>query len=110
MLNLISQQDTFNLAPPERFANLYNLQFGDLIRLGINLVLIIAAVSFFFILVIGGIKWITSGGDKGKTESARAQITAAFIGLLLVFAAWAILALLGAIFDINLVGDFDISP
>jgi hypothetical protein len=42
---------------------------------------------------MGGIEWITSGGDKGKTESARNKITAAVIGLVILAASWAILGL-----------------
>ena len=58
------------------------------------MVLVIAAIVFFFILVMGGVRWITSGGDKGKTEAARNQITAALVGLVIVFAAWAIIQLI----------------
>jgi len=53
-------------------------------------------------LVIGGIKWIASGGDKAQTESARNQITAALVGLVIVFAAWAILALIKVFFGIDI--------
>lgn len=105
-----ASQDTINLQPPTQFANLGNLSFASLVTLAINLVLIIAALAFFFLLVLGGIRWITSGGDKGQAEAARSQITAAFIGLLVVFAAWAILQLVGAFFDVNLLGDFNINP
>ena len=101
MLKLLAQQ-TLNLQPPEGFSNLNNIQFGDLVMLAISFVLIVAAVAFFFMLVLGGIKWITSGGDKGKTESARSQITAGLIGLVIVFAAWAILTLIESFFHVNL--------
>ena len=53
-------------------------------------------------LILGGIKWITSGGDRGKVESARGQITAGFIGLVIVFAAWAILNIIENFFGVNL--------
>ena len=64
--------------------------------------LVIAAIVFFFILVIGGIKWIASGGDKAQTEGARNQITAALVGLVIVFAAWAIVALINTFFGIDI--------
>jgi hypothetical protein len=64
--------------------------------------LIVAAVVFFFILVMGGIKWIASGGDKGQTEAARNQITAALVGLIIVFAAWAIVQLVNTFFGVNI--------
>ena len=64
--------------------------------------LVVAAIVFFFILVIGGIKWIASGGDKAQTEGARNQITAALVGLVIVFAAWAILALIKTFFGVDI--------
>ena len=39
-------------------------------------------------------EWITSGGDKGKTESARNKITAAIIGLIVLASSWAVLMLI----------------
>ena len=70
--------------------------------IAISFVLIVAAIAFFFMLVLGGIKWITSGGDKGKTEAARNQITAGLVGLVIVFAAWAILKLVESFFGVSL--------
>src|SRR3989344_9035907 len=102
--SLLSQaEDTINLAPPggSGFENLTNLSFSKLITAGIQLVMVLAAIIFFFILVIGGIKWITSGGDKGQTEAARNQITAALVGLVIVFAAWGIIALIKTFFGVD---------
>lgn len=69
------------------------LDIGKLISAVIGLVLIIAALVFFFMLVVGGLQWMLSGGDKTATEAARGRITAALIGLVIVFAAWAIVKL-----------------
>lgn len=79
-----------------------DLKIGNVIGAGLRLVLVVAALVFFFILVLGGIHWIVSGGDKTKTEGARNQITAALVGLVIVFSAWAIASLLGTFFDINI--------
>ncbi|MGD8744551.1 MAG: hypothetical protein PVJ52_03090 [Candidatus Woesebacteria bacterium] len=105
-------QDSVNLTPPgdSGFANLTNISFSALISYGIQLVLVIAAIVFFFILVIGGIKWITSGGDKGQTEAARNQITAALVGLVIVFSAWAIIQIIQVLFGVNILGGLDLSP
>lgn len=72
-----------------------------LISYAISLLFIIAAVIFFFMLLIGGLKWILSGGDKGQTEAARNQITAALIGLIIVFGAYAIVRLIDTVFGID---------
>lgn len=107
MNNLLAQTTTINLkggggGSADQFSGLAGIQFGNIVSAGISLVLIVAAVLFFFMLVIGGIKWILSGGDKGQTESARNQITAALIGLVIVFAAWAIANLIGSLFGISI--------
>lgn len=84
------------------FEGLVNLKVGGIVTGGITLALVIAAVVFFFILVVGGIRWILSGGDKAQTEGARGQITAALIGLVIVFSAWAILQIVSQLFDLEI--------
>jgi len=105
MLNHLAQvQETINLAPPggTGFANLGNLTFGNTFSAILIILLIVAAVAFFVMLVFGGIQWILSGGDKAKTESARGHITAAIIGLVVVFAAWAIVNLMQSFFGVSI--------
>jgi hypothetical protein len=84
------------------FYALGNLTLPSIISGLIRGAMVVAAVVFFFILVIGGIRWIASGGDKAATEGARNQITAALIGLVIVFAAWAIVSLINVFFGINI--------
>jgi len=79
-----------------------DLTIGTVVSVAIRVLVIVAAVLFFFWLVLGGIKWITSGGDKNKTEEARQQITAALVGLVVVFSAWAIAQLIKILFDVDL--------
>jgi len=97
---LADETITFN-APPG-FEPLQTLTFNKVVSTLISLALIVAGVAFFFMLVIGGIKWIVSGGDKGQTESARNQITAALVGLVITFSAWAIMALIKQLFGVDL--------
>ena len=66
----------------------------------VNYMFIIAAFLAVAYLMYGGIKWITSRGDKMAVESARKHIVAAVIGLIIVagsfFALNVIFGLLGA--------------
>jgi hypothetical protein len=91
-----------------KFFNLSGLEVGSLVSALITLALVVAAIVFFFMLVIGGIRWIVSGGDKTQTEAARGQITAALIGLVIVFAAWAIGQILGTFFGIAIFNAFEL--
>src|SRR3989338_9449372 len=49
---------------------------GSLISSIVALILIVSALAAFLYLVMGGIRWITSGGDKAAVDSARNQIQA----------------------------------
>lgn len=104
MLNFLLAQDNvikFKEGVGE-FKSLTELTVPTIVSGFIKLALIIAAIVFFFILVIGGVRWIASGGDKAQTEAARNQITAALVGLIIVFAAWAILALIKTFFGVDI--------
>ena len=104
MQKLLAAGETINLQPEQgsQFYDLGQLTIPEIIAALIKGVVVIAAVIFFFILVIGGIKWIASGGDKAQTEAARNQITAALVGLVIVFAAWAIVALIKVFFGVDI--------
>lgn len=103
MFNLLLAQDKIELKQNVgEFSALTNLTIPSIVSGLIRMTLVIAAIVFFFILVIGGIKWIASGGDKAQTEGARNQITAALVGLVIVFAAWAILALIKTFFGVDI--------
>jgi len=104
MKNLLAQTQsrTINLQPGGIASTIQGFTIGNIISTGLQLVLIVAAIIFFIMLVVGGIRYIASGGDKGATEAARGQITAALIGLVIVFAAWAIASLVGSIFGFSI--------
>lgn len=103
-------QTTIPLKPPagSQFSTLGELTAGQLVSALARVFIVVAAIVFFFYLVIGGIRWIMSSGDKAQTETARNQITAALIGLVIVFAAWAIIQLIGTFFNIPTIFDLEI--
>ncbi len=83
-------------------SNLKIGDFGKLLSASIGAVLIISALAAFIYLIWGGIQWITSGGDKSATEAARNRIQAAILGLFIVFAAWAIMLVIGNFFGFSI--------
>jgi hypothetical protein len=56
----------------------------------------------FITLIMGGITWISAGGDKTKLEASRNQITNAVIGVVIVGAAYALTSLMAAFFGFKL--------
>jgi hypothetical protein len=77
---------------------------GQLISALVGTLLILAALLAFFFLILGGIQWITSGGDKAGMEAARNKITHAIVGLIIVGAAWAIMILIQNFLGISIIG------
>lgn len=77
---------------------------GVLISAIVGTLLILAALMAFLYLIMGGIQWITSGGDKTHMEEARNKITHAIVGLIIVGAAWAVMILVQNFLGINVIG------
>jgi hypothetical protein len=68
----------------------------------VGIMTVSAGIWFLFQLLIGGIGWISSGGDKHSLETARNRITHALVGIIIIFATWSILALVGKIFGFDI--------
>jgi hypothetical protein len=68
----------------------------------ISLAFILGVIIFFFILIIGAIQWISSGGDKQAVENARGKVTNAIIGLVILFTVYAIIQLINIFFGVKL--------
>jgi hypothetical protein len=84
-------QPLMTYTPSQMLATVLNVMLGG------------AGVAAFVVLLWGGLQWILAGGDKEGTEKARKKITAALVGLAIVFSAYALLYILRALFGINLI-------
>lgn len=68
-------------------------KIGGIIGAVIQVLLILAILLCLFFLLYGGIRYISSGGDKGKIDQARGTLTAAVVGLIISLLAFFILNL-----------------
>ena len=84
---------------PVAFANI-----GDLLSTFASAIILIAGIGTLIFIVLGGIQYLTSGGDKAAAQSARERITYAILGLAIVASAVAINQVLGAVFGVNIFG------
>ena len=103
--------DTVKLVPgggTGQFDQLVGITVPGIISGAISLVMLVVALVFFFMLVLGGLKWVMSGGDQKAVEAARSQITNALIGLAIVFAAWAIMKLIAIVFGVDIMNGITI--
>ncbi|MDA3802404.1 MAG: pilin [Patescibacteria group bacterium] len=60
----------------------------ELITDFINLALGFLGLIAVIIILIGGFKWMTSGGNEEKTTAARKLLVAGVVGLVIVLASW----------------------
>jgi len=56
----------------------------------INIVLGFLGIVAVIIILAGGFKWMTAGGNEDGVGEAKKMITGGVIGLVVIFAAWAI--------------------
>lgn len=68
----------------------------------IKILLLVAFVLSFIYLLLGGISWITSGGDREALASAKKKVTYAVLGLVLVLLSFALLGIIGTGFGVGL--------
>jgi hypothetical protein len=96
-------KSNLTIAPPKGF-------FPDFANFGstvLRIVFVIAAILVFAYLIMGGLEWITSGGEKSKTEAARNKITAAVVGLVILVASWALMNLILSLLTGGQYGDIN---
>jgi hypothetical protein len=76
--------------------------FGKLVA-NLYLIALFAASLFFFIqLLVGGISWMSAGGDPKAMTAARNRLMNAIIGLVIVVAAFAISVIVTSALGINI--------
>ena len=83
-----------NICPTGNFSNLCNInvsKIGGLVGTVLQVLIIIAIILSLFFLIYGGIRYISSGGDKGKIDQARGTLTAAIVGLIISLLAFFII-------------------
>ncbi len=54
---------------------------GDTIKQGISILSIIVGVAAVIMIIVGGLRYVLSGGDSGNVSSAKSTIMYAIVGL-----------------------------
>jgi len=70
---------------PEQYRSI-----GGILGAILNVVFWVGIALTIIFLILGGIKYITSGGDETKVGAARAQVTNAVIGFVVVIGAFTV--------------------
>lgn len=75
----------------------------------VGLVFVVGSLLFFFMLLIGAVQWIASGGEKAALEEARNKIVNAVIGFVILVSVFAVIKIIESFFGINIL-TIDIGP
>lgn len=67
-----------------------NMSLGQLVSLGLEVAFYLSGFLLFIWMTIGAIQYILAEGEKEKLAKARARITYAFIGFIVVMLAFLI--------------------
>jgi hypothetical protein len=80
-------------------ASISNLSclFGKIVTYALGF----AGIVLFILLMVGGFKYITSGGDSKAAESAKKTLTYAIIGLVIILVSFLILVLIKTITGVD---------
>jgi hypothetical protein len=109
MLSQILAQRIYNpqiILPIQNFTGWQYLQrlYPILLILGF----IICVVVFVLIIIIGGIQWITSGGERSAIDNARRKVINGITGLVILLLVFFAIIVIGRIFGVNLLGSFQV--
>jgi len=78
------------------------IQLQQLITRMINLSVEFGFIALTFMLIVGGLKYLTSGGDAKNVQSAQQTITWALLGILFLVLAIVILRIISVFTGVDL--------
>jgi hypothetical protein len=73
-------------------------KFNDILTFILRFFFIVAGLVAIIYLLLGALAWITSGGNKESVDKAREKITAALVGIIILFVVLAVIALIESVF------------
>lgn len=71
--------------------------FRNILRVAVRF----AGIALLIMLIVGGFKWMTAGGDAKKAQSAQLTLTYAIIGLVTIICVWFIFLLIKTITGVD---------
>jgi len=83
-----------------------NTQFGNIISMVITSLTVVGGLAFVIFFTLGGLKWLTAGGDKTKVTEAQQQMTQGVIGLVAIVAGLFVVGVVGGVLGIDFLNPF----
>lgn len=79
----------------------------DLFSQSIGFLTVAAGLAFLIYFMLGGLQWITAGGDKGKVDAAKTQMTNGAIGMIIIVAAYGIVWIVGQVLGFDILNPYE---
>lgn len=76
----------------------------------VSVIIIVSGIAFFAYLAMGGLRYITAGGDVKQTQEAGKQITNAIIGLAIVVGAYAVTRVMSQVLGFDIFHPIFVGP
>lgn len=90
----------FNFIKPQDVETIRNI--STLLSNLVGFITILSGLWFGFQFIMGALQWLSSGGEKAGLEGARNRMIHAFIGLIMVAGALAIIAVMATVFSLDI--------
>lgn len=81
-------------------------QLSTILSVLVTTMTVIGGLAFVIFFTLGGLKWLTAGGDKGKVTEAQTQMTEGVIGLVAIVAGLFITGIVGGVLGIDILNPF----
>lgn len=92
-----------SVAPP-KLSDL-NVQYDRIVGVALGF----AGIALFIMLLVGGFKYITSGGDPKAAEGAKKTLTYAIGGMVLIACSYLILRVIADFTGVNNITNFSVN-
>lgn len=86
-------------------------QIGCIVPLFARLISVasfLAAMIFFVMLIVGGFRYLFSGGNAKATDAARGTLTAGILGMVLIISAYLILLVIARFTGVEALLQFEL--
>lgn len=96
----VQEIDAFKDQNPQTDINFIQTKTGQIIGTALSFV----GILFLILVIYAGIMWMTAQGNEQKVTKAKDLLINSIIGLIIVFAAYAITAFVGEFVTKNILG------
>jgi len=95
--------DPYGILAPGRPSPATGSGFSDILNNLAGALVAVAGIALFLNLLMGGLRYLTAGGDSKAVESAKKMITNSIVGMSIVAAAYFLALMIRAVtgFDIT---------